>query len=780
MLGISRTRCGAASVVIILVTLYSWVVTEPGPNQLSHFDLAAALAWDSTTRIDPYAANTIDRSHYDGHWYTNKAPGTALLSAVVLAGISSIWQVTPFGRVDPGYLVHVLAIVSAAVPVAMATVVTYSLALDLGAARRTAIAASGALALGSPLTPAATTLFSHGLAATLGVSALALYVRSRHVRSDRALIACGVGSGLAAGYAVATEFTTGIILIGVALLWVYSDPIAAATSRGWRLPAPGLTLYGMGALVGVLPLAVYQHLSFGAFWRIGYLFTDFVAFSGMSSGFVGLTYPRPEHLATILFGASGLFVQAPIFLLALPAAIALYRRERGITVMLVAVIVGFILVNASFWEPLGGQSSGPRYLIPALPALGLLLAFSPWQAVLAASPTVLYSIVHFRAISIVEPKTGPGHANAFFDFWLPRYLAGDHGFAWLDHRLKIAGLIAEIPALLLVLALAAGAYAWPRIQGRPIALAIPAACFLTWLCFVAPVGPSGVPGRFVLADAASVTDRPLVVYGDSIELLSLTTAREVRKDGWIDARVRLRARSTPEANLTMFVHAVDYDRHPVGGVDRAPAGPGYPTNVWPSGQVLSVPVRVRVRDSHAQLLPRMVQLTIGMYGPGSAHLPAVDASGNSIESGPVVARLAERGGDAPPPSGDPVAEFTNGVVLRALDRSSTVRAGGTIAFTGLWQAIRAPDRDATLFVHLVREGRPIAQVDRQPRGGSYPTSLWHVGDVIRDQFELAVPGDTLAGTYGVIAGLYYPSDGGRIATTGGADHVDLGTVEISR
>lgn len=65
-----------------------------------------------------------------------------------------------------------------------------------------------------------------------------------------------------------------------------------------------------------------------------------------------------------------------------------------------------------------------------------------------------------------------------------------------------------------------------------------------------------------------------MVYGDSIKLLSLATDSEVRGDGWIDARVRLRARSTPETNLTMFVHAVDSERESIGGLDRAPAGPG--------------------------------------------------------------------------------------------------------------------------------------------------------------------------------------------------------------
>lgn len=200
--------------------------------------------------------------------------------------------------------------------------------------------------------------------------------------------------------------------------------------------------------------------------------------------------------------------------------------------------------------------------------------------------------------------------------------------------------------------------------------------------------------------------------------------------------------------------------------------------MWPEGQILSLPLRVRVRETQPRQLLRMVQLTVGMYEPGNVTLPAVDARGNRIESGPVIARLAQRGSDTAPPSADTVAEFANGLVLRSLDRSGTVRAGEAIAFTSLWHVARSPDRDATLFVHLVRDGRPIAQVDRQPRGGSYPTSLWHVEDVVRDRFVLPIPSGTVAGTYGLIAGLYHHSDGRRIATATGADHVDLGTIEV--
>ena len=52
-------------------------------NQNSRFDLVVALVEDHTFQIDKYVANTGDYALYDGHYYSDKAPGMALLGLPV-------------------------------------------------------------------------------------------------------------------------------------------------------------------------------------------------------------------------------------------------------------------------------------------------------------------------------------------------------------------------------------------------------------------------------------------------------------------------------------------------------------------------------------------------------------------------------------------------------------------------------------------------------------------------------------------------------------------------
>ena len=51
-------------------------------NQNSRFDLVLAMVDDRAVNIDEYVANTGDYAEYQGHFYSDKPPGLALLGVL--------------------------------------------------------------------------------------------------------------------------------------------------------------------------------------------------------------------------------------------------------------------------------------------------------------------------------------------------------------------------------------------------------------------------------------------------------------------------------------------------------------------------------------------------------------------------------------------------------------------------------------------------------------------------------------------------------------------------
>lgn len=82
-------------------------------------------------------------------------------------------------------------------------------------------------------------------------------------------------------------------------------------------------------------------------------------------------------------------------------------------------------------------------------------------------------------------------------------------------------------------------------------------------------------------------------------------------------------------------------------------------------------------------------------------------------------------------------------------------AGETWSVTLYWQALRAPQGNAKVFVHLVDEAGQIrAQDDCAPAGWARPTSGWAAGEVVADTHTLALPQDLAPGQYRLYAGMY--------------------------
>jgi uncharacterized membrane protein len=95
-----------------------------------------------------------------------------------------------------------------------------------------------------------------------------------------------------------------------------------------------------------------------------------------------------------------------------------------------------------------------------------------------------------------------------------------------------------------------------------------------------------------------------------------------------------------------------------------------------------------------------------------------------------------------------------------------------------WQASDQPADDYSAFVQLLDGSGAAMPLWEAAPGGASPTSLWAPGMLMRTQAMFRAPAALPDGRYGLIAGLFRPSDGARARTSRGRDAIEIGTVRI--
>jgi 4-amino-4-deoxy-L-arabinose transferase-like glycosyltransferase len=225
-------------------------------------------------------------------------------------------------------------------------------------------------------------------------------------------------------------------------------------------------------------------------------------------------------------------------------------------------------------------------------------------------------------------------------------------------------------------------------------------------------------------------------------------------------------------NYLVFNHLLDKDQRVWGGEDRLPAET-YGTVLWVPQEVVidsyTVPVAADAPDG-------VYYLDVGLYQrlkQSVMSLPLVQANqvldANSVRIGPL-----KIGG--PPPGvvlskmkpSHPLAVELGGIIsLRGYDLALTPTA---VKVTFYWQSLAASDVDYTTFVHIRNQaGETVAQMDRPPANGAYPTSLWDEGEIIRD--EISIPLEQVQpGTYDLVVGMYDFTNGMRLLIAGSSDN----------
>ena len=111
--------------------------------------------------------------------------------------------------------------------------------------------------------------------------------------------------------------------------------------------------------------------------------------------------------------------------------------------------------------------------------------------------------------------------------------------------------------------------------------------------------------------------------------------------------------------------------------------------------------------------------------------------------------------------------------------SEPMAPGDTLPVTLYWQADAEMETDYTVFVQVLSlDWQVLAQSDRQPLGGSAPTSTWLAGEILTDPYHLSLPADLPPGDYRVITSMYDPHSGQRLPVSNGGDFAELGEVTV--
>jgi hypothetical protein len=306
------------------------------------FDIGVIGAEDALLPFDKARMGTFGQ---DGAWYSKKGitPSLALLPLAVLA------EALPWldARAAAMWFNPLVTAATAAL--------LFTVARQIGVSTRTAFVTGLLYGVMLPL-PYTQTLYGEPLAALLMLAMVTAALNRAGGR--RALIGVGAALGLLFGINL-VYVVFAVLFVG----WIMLEAARRGDRRGAGFRDALALLIPCGiALVGI---GLYNAARFGSPLTTGY---------GFETG-EGFTTP----LLTGLFGLTispfrGLFWYSPALLLALPGGLMLRRRDGRLVALLLALCAVQLILFAlwSSWE--GGVVWGPRFLLPIVPLLTLLLA----------------------------------------------------------------------------------------------------------------------------------------------------------------------------------------------------------------------------------------------------------------------------------------------------------------------------------------------------------------------------------------------------------------------
>jgi hypothetical protein len=519
---------------------------------------------------------------------------------------------------------------------------------------------------------------------------------------------------------------------------------------------------------------------YGSIWESGYVETE------------TFTAPWLFGIGGLLAGpARGFFWYSPMLLLSFWGIGWFRDRCRWLLGSIGAISLIYLLLYGKWYMWHGGYSWGPRFLVPLLPLLALLVG-PAWQQLmierrwgmagrvatvllllLSVAVQLLGSAVPFGLVQdwlaqTVEPLFAPITFTQVHYSPLLRqfdYLTAEHiHFGWwrtwplrgfLDWQALILPLVGIVLSVLTL-------WTYIRQQQAPRSNRLYGILYSTVLAtitialLVNAYSTLGSPALQPAAERIAYMERA----GDAILYLRPTETQQFANlyHGHLPTFGFTPREALPDEDAAWLQSLQrSYRRLWVVSDNGAPEQSGW-----------EQPLRADNFLIQENRLPTTENSRLALY--------ATDRGASLTEAGSGII-FGDPAGVAP------VTERNGWIRLNGYAISSEVAPGDLLLLELRWESLQPVAQNYHVFVHLLDEhGDKIDQRDGQPVQWMRPISSWQPGEEIIDHYGMLLPPDTFTGTYSVVVGLYDPVSGQRLSVSAGpGDYtVELGPIDVRR
>ena len=367
---------------LIVSSLYFWTAAGiTSTNEGSHYALIRAMGDEGRFEISTYIDYTgyNDYSAYEGRFYSDRPPGTALL-ALPFYFFSRILPTPPapasVSIVDDNPAVVTLLMLPA-IAGGLVAAMLYLLLRDAEIGRPAPVIAALAYAFGSLIFKYGGVLYSHAVSSLCVLAGIFFTLKA--VRRGGVTPGLGLILGFSLGYSVLAEYNNAIFMV-LALFYL----AIRLKNRLFTGKCAKLSLLAMfvGGMLPIGFLLFYNATNFGSPFSTSYTYVQ--TYEWARSFATTFDFPLWDGLKGQLWSGwdtskqelqvQGIFLLMPVTLLAIPGLWE-YGKKRGKEALLTLGIFLVYLVLMAKHRTFGGYTGDTRYLTSFLALLFLPVGF---------------------------------------------------------------------------------------------------------------------------------------------------------------------------------------------------------------------------------------------------------------------------------------------------------------------------------------------------------------------------------------------------------------------